>query len=128
MEQVGNFGPAKARSLTRRFWRTGLGFWRRGGDRAASLLTLGLLVIIGAQVLIQYELTVWNRAVFDALQQHDGHGVTVQAMVFPALAAVSERHRGTLVTHVRAVGEIVAADHSPEQLIHVRRLERGVAA
>jgi putative ATP-binding cassette transporter len=89
MEQVGNFSPAKARSLTRRFWRTGLGFWKRDGDRAAWLLTVGLLVIIGAQVLIQYELTVWNRAVFDALQQHDAHGVVVQAMVFPALAAVS---------------------------------------
>ena len=89
MEQVGNFGPAKTRYFKRRFWRSALGFWSRRGGRAAWLLSIGLLVIIGAQVLIQYELTVWNRGVFDALQQRDAHGVLVQAIVFPALAAVA---------------------------------------
>jgi putative ATP-binding cassette transporter len=82
-------GASKRRYLARRFWRSALGFWSRHGDRAAWLLTLALLVILVGQLAIQYELTVWNRTVFDALEKRDGHAVLVQALVFPALAAVS---------------------------------------
>src|SRR5215208_2738174 len=42
--------------------------------------------------------------------------------------ACGQRDGRALVTHVRAVGEVVAADHAPEQLIHVRGLQRGMTA
>jgi vitamin B12/bleomycin/antimicrobial peptide transport system ATP-binding/permease protein len=82
-------GAARRRYLTRRFWRSALGFWGRHGDRVAWLLTIGLLAVIAVQLVIQYELTVWNRSVFDALEKRDGHGVLIQALIFPPLAVVS---------------------------------------
>ena len=82
-------GAPKRRYLTRRFWRSALGFWSRHGDRAAWLLTIALLIVIVTQLAIQYQLTVWNRSIFDALEKRDGHAVLVQSLVFPALAAVS---------------------------------------
>src|SRR5262245_33247814 len=77
------------RYLLRRFWQTGKQFWTGDSRRVAWFLTASLLVTIAVQLIIQYQLTVWNRAIFDALEKKDGATVLFQAMIFPALAVAS---------------------------------------
>src|SRR5262245_65700355 len=79
----------RRRYLLKRFWRTGSQFWRGDARRKAWFLTTSLLVTIAVQLVIQYELTVWNRTIFDALEKKDGAAVLFQAMIFPALAVAS---------------------------------------
>jgi putative ATP-binding cassette transporter len=74
------------RYLFHRFWESGLGFWRRGGDSAAWPVTASLTVGIAVQIGLAYLLTVWNRAMFDGLEQHDASRVLHQSIVFPLLA------------------------------------------
>jgi putative ATP-binding cassette transporter len=79
----------KRRYLLKRFWRTGSQFWRGQSKRVAWFLTISLLITIAVQLVIQYELTVWNRTTFDALEKKDGAAVLFQAMIFPAIAVLS---------------------------------------
>src|SRR3954468_13038803 len=51
---------ARKRYLLTRFWISGRGFWRRGGDRLAWAFSAGLLVLIVAGVGFQYGINVWN--------------------------------------------------------------------
>jgi putative ATP-binding cassette transporter len=75
--------------LLARFWESALGFWRRGGDRAAWALTLLLGAVALANLTLQYRLNVWHRAMFDALDRRDGGGALDQAVVFvPLIAAI----------------------------------------
>ena len=57
-------------SLLRRFCASAFGYWL-GGERSAWLLTSGLLCLILLNLGVSYELNVWNRTIFDALQQRD---------------------------------------------------------
>src|SRR5918998_1390612 len=57
------------RYLLRRYWKSALQFWRRGGPRRAWLLTGGLLVIVLLNLGIQYGINLWNRMFFDALEK-----------------------------------------------------------
>ena len=77
------------RLLVGRFWASASGFWSARGARAAWLLTVALLALIGLQVFVQYRINVWNRSIFDALQARDSNAVLFQAMIFPALAGAS---------------------------------------
>ncbi len=77
------------RYLLKRFWDSASQFWRGGGKRTAWLLTGGLLATIVVQVGIQYQLTVWNRTIFDALESRNADVVLFQAMIFPLLAVAS---------------------------------------
>ena len=77
---------AMRRYLFHRFWESGLGFWGRGGDRAAWPVTASLLALIAVQITLAYFLTVWNRVMFDALEKHDTGSVLHQAIFFPLLA------------------------------------------
>src|SRR3954464_12894904 len=45
--------------LLTRFWISARGFWGKGGDRLAWMFTLGLLVLIVANVGFQYGINVW---------------------------------------------------------------------
>ena len=75
--------------LLARFWDSALGFWRRGGDRAAWVVTALLVALALANLALQYRLNVWHRAMFDALDRRDGGGALDQALVFfPLIAAV----------------------------------------
>ena len=74
------------RYLFRRFWSSGLGFWR---TRAAWYLTGGLVAVIVLNLFVQYGLNVWNRKFFDALQNRDTTTAFSQGMLFPLLAIAS---------------------------------------
>lgn len=72
--------------LVHRFWQSAKGFWGKNGDRWAWWMVGILLAIVSAQVYIQYQINVWNRAVFDALEQKNASVVAWQALIFVPLA------------------------------------------
>jgi putative ATP-binding cassette transporter len=72
--------------LLTRFWISARGYWGRNGDRLAWLFTIGLLVLIVANVGFQYGINVWNRAIFDAIEKRDSATVYYLAAVFFPLA------------------------------------------
>jgi putative ATP-binding cassette transporter len=75
--------------LLARFWEAALGFWRKGGGRTAWLLTLTVITIALVGLGVQYRLNVWHRAMFDALDKHDGSGALSQSMIFFPLILAS---------------------------------------
>src|SRR2546425_185521 len=60
-EQTQKNDPGNRQYLLRRFWATSSGYWRRGGERSAWVLTSGLFVLILLNLGITYEVNVWNR-------------------------------------------------------------------
>src|SRR3954452_10991660 len=54
--------------LLTRFWISARGFWGKQGERAAWVLCIGLVVLIVANVAVQYRINVWNREIFDAIE------------------------------------------------------------
>ena len=72
--------------LLTRFWISARGFWGKSGYRLAWLLTIGLLVLIVANVGFQYGINVWNRAIFDAIEKKDSTAVFYLSAVFFPLA------------------------------------------
>ena len=74
----------------RRFWATALGYWRRRkGERSAWILTTCLLILVLLNLGIAFEVNLWNRAMFDALEQRDSAGVSLQAGIYLALMTIS---------------------------------------
>jgi vitamin B12/bleomycin/antimicrobial peptide transport system ATP-binding/permease protein len=86
-EQKAELGSSQY--LLRRFWATGLGYWWLDGERSAWLLTCGLFGLILLNLGISYEVNVWNRTIFDALQQRDSTTVLLQAIIYFPLMAIS---------------------------------------
>jgi putative ATP-binding cassette transporter len=72
--------------LLTRFWISARGFWGKGGDRLAWIFSIGLLILIVINVGFQYGINVWNRAIFDALEQRDSASVFYLTAVFFPLA------------------------------------------
>src|SRR6476659_3238162 len=72
--------------LLTRFWISARGFWGKNGDRLAWILSMGLLVLIVANVGFQYGINVWNRAIFDAIEKHDSRAVFHLSGIFFPLA------------------------------------------
>jgi putative ATP-binding cassette transporter len=72
--------------LLTRFWISARGFWGKSGDRLAWIFSIGLLVLIVANVGFQYGINVWNRAIFDAIEKKDSIGVFHLSAVFFPLA------------------------------------------
>src|SRR5256885_8544482 len=68
--------------LLTRFWISARGFWGKNGDRLAWILSIGLLILIVANVGLQYGINVWNRAIFDALERRDSATVYYLSAVF----------------------------------------------
>jgi putative ATP-binding cassette transporter len=77
------------RPLVRRFWSTARGFWAGDSRRLAWLLTVGLVVLVFAQLAVQLRLNIWNRDIFNALEQKDGEAVLKQALIFLPLAVLT---------------------------------------
>ncbi|MBB3397417.1 ABC transporter ATP-binding protein/permease [Rhizobium sp. BK060] len=73
---------ARKRYLLTRFWISARGYWGRGGDNFAWPCSLGLLTLIVVNVGFQYGINLWNRAIFDALEQHNGRTVYLLSVVF----------------------------------------------
>ena len=65
----------RRRALLRRFWHSASRYWRKDGGRLAWVLTGSLLLVVLLNLAAAYGMNVWNRAIFDALEKHDGaHG------------------------------------------------------
>ena len=77
---------ARRRILFRRFWRTAIGFWTGPSKKTAWFLTGALLSTILIQLYIQVRLNVWNRDIFNALEQQDFSAVGRLALFFVPLA------------------------------------------
>src|SRR5258708_1743286 len=76
--------------LVRRFWRTARGFWSAPNSwKVAWLMTATLIALVVGQLIFQYQLNVWNRMIFDALEKKDSATVLRQAIIFIPLAAGS---------------------------------------
>ncbi|MGR9230120.1 ABC transporter ATP-binding protein/permease [Rhizobium leguminosarum] len=76
----------RRRYLLKRFWISARRYWGRGGDKLAWPCTIGLLTLIGMNVGFQYGINLWNRAIFDALEQHNARTVYFLSVVFLPLA------------------------------------------
>jgi vitamin B12/bleomycin/antimicrobial peptide transport system ATP-binding/permease protein len=72
--------------LLTRFWISARGFWGKSGDRLAWPFSIGLLVLIIANVGFQYGINVWNRAIFDGIEKRDSATVLYLTAVFFPLA------------------------------------------
>ena len=78
------------RGLVRRFWHSARGFWSaRRSWKVAWLMTACLVALVVGQLVFQYQLNIWNKAIFDALEKKDSATVLRQAMLFVPLAAGS---------------------------------------
>jgi putative ATP-binding cassette transporter len=83
-------GTEPRKPLVRRFWRTARGFWSAPNTwKIAWLMTATLVALVIGQLVFSYQLNVWNKAIFDALEKKDGATVLRQAMLFVPLAAGS---------------------------------------
>src|SRR5882724_7320909 len=72
--------------LLTRVWIGARGYWGKNGDRLAWLFSVGLLILIVANVGFQYGINVWNRAIFDAIETRDSAAVFYLTAVFFPLA------------------------------------------
>lgn len=79
----------RRRYLLKRFWLSARRFWGPDGDRLAWAMSGGLIALIVAIVGFQYAINVWNRAIFDAIEQKNAAAVYWLAGVFVPLAAGS---------------------------------------
>lgn len=91
-------GPVadQAHSLAR-FWQAASHFWCGRWGWVAWRLTILLVLIVLAQLLVQYLLNRWNRNFFDAIERRDVAALWAQAGVFVVLAAASTALAATSV-------------------------------
>src|SRR3954449_11969095 len=76
--------------LVRRFWHTARGFWSSEKSwKVAWLMTACLILLVVGQLFFQYQLNIWNKAIFDALEKKDAATVLHQSIIFIPLAAGS---------------------------------------
>lgn len=76
---------ARKKYLLKRFWISARGYWSRRGDKLAWPCTIGLLILICVNVGFQYGINVWNRAIFDAIEQRNAPTVYFLSAVFVPL-------------------------------------------
>ncbi len=76
---------ARKAYLLKRFWISAREYWGRKGDRFAWPFSIGLLVLIAINVGFQYGINVWNRRLFDAIEQRNASMVYFLGAVFPPL-------------------------------------------
>lgn len=76
---------ARKKYLLKRFWISARGYWSRRGDKLAWPCTIGLLILICVNVGFQYGINVWNRSIFDAIEQRNAPTVYFLSAVFVPL-------------------------------------------
>ena len=77
---------ARKQYLLTRFWISARGYWGHHGDKLAWVFSIGLLILIVANVGFQYGINVWNRAIFDAIEKRDSAVVFHLTAIFFPLA------------------------------------------
>lgn len=77
------------RRLLARFWRSAAGFWRGPTAWMGWGLAALLLAIVLLQLLVQFQLNVWQRDFYDALERRLAAVIWQEAAIFPALVAAS---------------------------------------
>ena len=75
--------------LLQRFWRSAAGFWRAGGDRQSWILSAMILLTVLLGLAASVGMNLWNRAIFDALEQRDAGTVLFWSMIYVPLLALS---------------------------------------
>jgi putative ATP-binding cassette transporter len=75
--------------LLRQFWENARGFWTGNRRAVAWSLSVGLLVVVLLNIATSYGMNLWNRAMFDALQNKNSQTVLFLSMVYFALLAAS---------------------------------------
>jgi vitamin B12/bleomycin/antimicrobial peptide transport system ATP-binding/permease protein len=88
-QEVTSNNRAPPRHLLQTFWRTAWRFWSGASRTRALALTTGLLLVIVLLVAAAYAMNVWNRAIFDSLQNKDPTAVARLSLVYFALLAAS---------------------------------------
>jgi putative ATP-binding cassette transporter len=89
-ERARKEAKAQQRPLVRRFWHTARGFWSSERSwKVAWLMTACLIALVLGQLFFQYQLNLWNKAIFDAMEKKDAATVLHQAIIFVPLAAGS---------------------------------------
>jgi putative ATP-binding cassette transporter len=72
--------------LLTRFWISARGYWGKNGGRLAWVFSIGLMILIVGNVVFQYGINVWNRAIFDAIEKRDSATVLWLTGIFFPLA------------------------------------------
>ena len=75
--------------LLARYWEAALGFWRKDARRTAWLLTISVFSIALLNLGLGLLLNVWNRVMFDGLDNRDMRTVLFQSIVFLPLVLAS---------------------------------------
>ena len=75
--------------LLKRFWKSAAGFWRAGGDRQSWILSALILLTVLLSLAASVGMNLWNRAIFDALEQRDAGTVLFWSMIYVPLLALS---------------------------------------
>jgi putative ATP-binding cassette transporter len=75
--------------LLQRFWQSARGFWSGRGRSVAWILSAALFLIVLLNIATSYGMNLWNRAIFDALQNKDTQAVFFLSMIYFALLAAS---------------------------------------
>lgn len=73
---------ARRKYLLSRFWQSARGFWSRSGEKLAWPCSIALLTLLLTNVGFQYGINVWNRNLFDAIEQRDASTVYFLSAVF----------------------------------------------
>ena len=75
--------------LLARYWQAALGFWRKDARRTAWLLTIAVFSIALLNLGLGLLLNIWNRVMFDGLENRDMRIVVFQSIVFLPLVLAS---------------------------------------
>lgn len=76
----------RARGSARAYWRLAGAYWTGPTAFQAWSLTLISLLLVVGNIVVQYGINLWNRAFFNALEQHDHSFVYKAIAIFLALA------------------------------------------
>jgi vitamin B12/bleomycin/antimicrobial peptide transport system ATP-binding/permease protein len=80
----------KGPPLVRLFWGTAREFWSHPKSwKVAWLMTAVLVALVIGQLVFSYQLNLWNKTIFDALEKKDSATVLRQSLIFIPLAAGS---------------------------------------
>src|SRR5437868_4833420 len=78
----------RRRLLLRRFRQSAVGFWYGHSARRAWLISAATLTVILLALAASYAMNLWNREIFDALENRNGGRVLrLSLLYFPLLAA-----------------------------------------